>query len=57
MTSLQRMRSGKAAIGPDGDPMELHHVLQTMDGPIAEITKTLHKAATRAIHINPSGEP
>ncbi|GAA4976324.1 HNH/ENDO VII family nuclease [Streptomyces hyderabadensis] len=32
------MKQGLAPMGPDGKPMNLHHMLQTQDGPIAEVT-------------------
>lgn len=57
LTNLQRMKEGLAPFGPDGKPLHLHHMLQTQNGPIAEITETLHKQNSRIIHINPSTMP
>ncbi|WP_273760822.1 HNH/ENDO VII family nuclease [Bartonella sp. ML70XJBT.G] len=54
MHNIERMLSGKAPIGIDGYPIELHHMLQTHDGPIAEVTRTFHKNNNSVIHINPN---
>jgi hypothetical protein len=58
-SNLQRMQAGRPPIGPDGRPINLHHGLQTQDGPIFEMTETMHlSSATRGIvHINPSSFP
>jgi len=53
LTNLQRMQVGRPPIGPDGLPIHLHHMLQTMNGPIAEVSQTFHQTYTRIIHINP----
>lgn len=56
-TNLERMQSGLAPIGPDGKSIELHHMLQTDPGPIAEVTSTFHREYFDALHINiPSSE-
>ncbi|WP_368292712.1 HNH/ENDO VII family nuclease [Dehalobacter sp. TBBPA1] len=39
-TNLQRMDKGLAPIGSDGNPVNLHHMLQTNDGSIAEVTQS-----------------
>jgi hypothetical protein len=52
-TNLQRMRTGLAPIGPDGESMHLHHMLQTRDSSLAEVTNTFHTQYHRTIHINP----
>lgn len=54
LTNLQRMQQGLAPIGPDGYPMQLYHMLQTMNGPIAEITRTFHQTYSSIIHIYPN---
>ncbi|SFE57386.1 Pretoxin HINT domain-containing protein [Actinopolyspora alba] len=41
-SNLKRMKQGVAPIGPDGKSVNLHHMLQTQDGPIAEVTSTMH---------------
>ena len=53
VTNYERMLEGLAPIGPDGKPIELHHVLQTPDGPLVEITKQLHTKYKKQLHINP----
>jgi filamentous hemagglutinin len=57
MTNLQRMQEGLAPIGPDGRPINLHHMLQTQSGPIAEVTATMHQQYSRILHINPNTIP
>ncbi|WP_081263869.1 hemagglutinin repeat-containing protein [Ralstonia pseudosolanacearum] len=52
MTNLELMQAGRAPIGPDGKPVNLHHMLQSQDGPIAEVTQTFHQQNYSAIHIN-----
>ncbi|NML35539.1 hypothetical protein HHL14_32615 [Paraburkholderia sp. G-4-1-8] len=56
-TNLQRMTRGVAPIGSDGKSVELHHMLQSHDGPIAEVTSTFHKQNYSTIHINPNTIP
>jgi hypothetical protein len=56
-TNIQRMLEGKAPIGIDGKSLELHHMLQTQDGAIAELTSTFHKQYHSTIHINPQTIP
>jgi aromatic ring-cleaving dioxygenase len=56
-TSLELMKSGRAPIGPDGQSMHLHHMLQTNQGPIAEMTRSFHQTYSRIIHINPNTTP
>ncbi len=57
MTNLERMMKGRAPYGPDGKKIELHHMLQTQGGAIAELTGTFHKQYSATIHINPSTMP
>ena len=52
-TNLERMEAGLAPIGADGNPIELHHVLQTPSGPLVEITNQLHTKYKKQLHINP----
>jgi RHS repeat-associated protein len=52
VSSLQLMQSGRAPIGPDGKPVELHHVLQTEPGPMAEVSSTFHRKNYYTLHIN-----
>jgi len=41
--NLERMKQGKAPIGPDGYPMELHHVNRTPEGGTKPMTRTDHR--------------
>ena len=52
LTNKQLMEKGLAPYGADGNKINLHHMLQTQDGPIAEVTQSFHKNNTAAIHIN-----
>ncbi|MBC7950760.1 MAG: DUF637 domain-containing protein, partial [Rhodospirillaceae bacterium] len=56
-TNLERMASGRAPIGADGNSINLHHMLQTQDGPIAELSQTFHQTNSTTIHINPNTIP
>lgn len=56
-SNLQRMERGLAPIGPDGKSLQLHHMLQTESGPIAEVTNTFHSEYRQTIHINPRSIP
>ncbi|WP_345097250.1 HNH/ENDO VII family nuclease, partial [Bartonella acomydis] len=51
-TNIERMKTGRAPIGFDNKPVELHHMLQTHDGPIAEVTNAFHNKHHSAIRIN-----
>nr|WP_244393491.1 HNH/ENDO VII family nuclease [Bartonella tribocorum] len=52
-TNVERMEAGRAPIGYDGKPVELHHLSQTPEGPIAETSKEFHQKYTSVIHNNP----
>jgi hypothetical protein len=56
-TNLQRMQGGLAPIGPDGKPINLHHTIQTNNGPVAEMTATFQQQNSSVIHINPNTIP
>lgn len=56
-TNLQRMKDGLAPIGPNGKSVNLHHMTQTNDSAIAEITQTFHQQNSKVIHINPNTIP
>lgn len=42
-TNLDKMEKGKAPLDKDGNPIELHHVGQKSDSPLAELTKGEHR--------------
>jgi hypothetical protein len=52
--NLGRMQRGLAPIGPDGASLQLHHLLQANDSPIAEVSQTFHAAYGRILNINPN---
>lgn len=52
LTNLDLMKNGLAPYGPDGKKVNLHHMLQTQDGPIAEVTQSFHQKNSGAININ-----
>jgi len=56
-TSLSLMERGKAAIGPDGKPIVLHHTIQRQGYPMAEVSGTFHEKNHSIIHVNPSKIP
>ncbi len=56
-TNVERMAAGKAPIGVDGKPVNLHHMTQTQESAIAEMTQTFHKKNHSTIHINPNSVP
>ena len=51
------MEAGLAPLGPDGKSMNLHHMTQTQDGAIAEVTSTFHSENSSIIHINDNSIP
>lgn len=53
-TNVERMASGRAPIGVDGKSVNLHHMTQSQDGPIAEVTQSFHQGNSAVIHINPN---
>jgi hypothetical protein len=56
-TNLERMEKGLAPLGPDGKPINLHHMTQRNESSIAEVTQTFHKENSTIIHINPNTIP
>jgi len=42
-TNLERMKLGLAPLDPDGNKIELHHIGQKPDAPLAELTPTEHR--------------
>lgn len=41
-TNLERMEKGKAPLDTNGKPIELHHIGQKPDSPLAELTRSEH---------------
>lgn len=56
-TNFQRMERGLAPLGPDGNPINLHHMTQRDISSIAEVEQSFHQINSRIIHINPSSVP
>ncbi len=49
-TNVERMEAGRAPIGFDGRSVELHHLSQTPEGPIAEMSRESHNKYNSVIH-------
>ena len=49
-SNLQLMKKGNAPIGNDGNPVQLHHILQKESGPMVEVRETTHQEYKRIIH-------
>ncbi len=56
-TNLQRMQRGLSPLGPDGKPINLHQVIQTPGGPLAEVTQSFHQQYKTVLHVNPNKIP
>ncbi|WP_430876402.1 HNH/ENDO VII family nuclease [Gilliamella sp. G0441] len=56
-TNLERMANGLAPIGSDGRSVNLHHMTQRQNGPIAEVTQKFHKENHSTIHVNTNTIP
>ena len=50
MTNLQRMKLGKSPIGTDGNPIQLHHILQKENGIVVEIMEITHHEYYSQLH-------
>ncbi|PZL73006.1 hypothetical protein CI088_09635 [Enterococcus plantarum] len=56
-SNLQRMEQGLAPLGPDGNPVNLHHMTQRDISSIAEVEQSFHQSNSKTIHINPNSVP
>ena len=56
-TNLQRMKKGLSPIGPDGKPINIHHLTQDPSGAMAEVTQSMHQKNYRILHINTGQSP
>lgn len=56
-TNIERMAAGNAPIGYDGKSVNLHHLLQTPEGPIVEVSNSFHKQYYSTIHMNTGKSP
>lgn len=50
LTNIERMMAGKAPIGNDGKPIQLHHVIQKEAGPMVEIREITHQEYFSMLH-------
>lgn len=50
LTNLERMELGRAPIGNDGNPIQLHHVIQKEAGPTVEIREVTHQEYYKTLH-------
>jgi hypothetical protein len=44
-TNLERMQNGRAPLDAENRPIELHHIGQTRDAPLAELTRDEHRGS------------
>jgi hypothetical protein len=49
-TNLDLMKNGNAPIGPDGRPINLHHVLGQESGPMVELQGLTHQKFSSELH-------
>lgn len=49
-TNMDLIKEGKAPYGPDGEWINLHHIGQKTDSPLAELTNTEHKTYDSILH-------
>ncbi|ALS02150.1 hypothetical protein ATZ33_12390 [Enterococcus silesiacus] len=56
-SNLQRMEQGLAPLGPDANPVNLHHMTQRDISSIAEVEQSFHQSNSKTIHINPNSVP
>ena len=47
---MDLIKEGKAPYGPDGKQINLHHIGQKADSPLAELTDTEHKTYDGVLH-------
>lgn len=50
VSNLEKMRAGRAPIGNDGKPIQLHHILQKEVGPLVEIREITHQEYSKILH-------
>lgn len=56
-SNIQRMQSGIAPVGYDGQSVELHHMTQSENGGIMEVPGSKHREGHSTLHINTSDIP
>ena len=50
LTNLERMKKGKPPIGGDGNPIQLHHLIQQEKGSMVEIYEVTHQEYYSQLH-------
>ena len=50
LSNLERMKKGKPPIGSDGNPVQLHHVLQAEPGAMVEVKEVTHQEYYSQLH-------
>ncbi|MGN0012813.1 MAG: HNH/ENDO VII family nuclease [Candidatus Bruticola sp.] len=50
LTNLERMKNGKPPVGNDGNPVQLHHLLQKEVGSMVEIREVTHQEYYKILH-------
>ena len=50
LTNLERMKNGKPPIGNDGNPVQLHHLLQKEVGSMVEIREVTQQEYYKILH-------
>lgn len=50
LTNLEHMKNGKPPIGNDGNPVQLHHLLQKEVGSMVEIREVTHQEYYKILH-------
>lgn len=55
--NLVLMEKGNAPVGYDGKPVELHHMIQSENGGIIEISGSRHRTDHKVLHINTAEIP
>ena len=56
-TNIQRMKQGLSPIGTDGKSVNIHHIDQTNNGPVMEITASEHQMNYSILHTNTAQTP
>lgn len=50
ITNLERIRRGNAPVGSDGNPIELHHLIQKEPGTMVEVLQSKHSSYYDILH-------
>ena len=50
ISNIERMQAGNAPLGNDGNPIQLHHILQKEKGSVVEIREITHHEYYKILH-------